>query len=136
MHGINLWAVVVAAVSGWLLGAVWYGLFGSSWLKAVGKTKEELLGPSGRHSPIPFVVSFLALLVMGAVLAGLVGQAGPVTPERGIAVGLLVWGGFVITSTGGNHAFTRQAPALTAIDGGHWLGVLLLQGAVIGAFGG
>jgi len=27
-------------------------------------------------------------------------------------------------------------PALTLLDGGHWLGVLLLQGAVIGWLGG
>jgi hypothetical protein len=36
---------------------------------------------------------------------------------------------------GVNHVFTNQKPALTAIDTGHWLAVLLLQGAVIGAFG-
>ena len=36
---------------------------------------------------------------------------------------------------GVNHAFEGAKPMLTVIDGGHWLAVLLLMGAIIGAFG-
>jgi hypothetical protein len=36
---------------------------------------------------------------------------------------------------GVNHAFGGAKPMLTLIDGGYWLAVLLIQGAVIGAFG-
>jgi hypothetical protein len=133
--GINYLAVLVAAIGGWLLGAAWYALLGNTWMTAVGKTKADLVGPSGKHSPIPFVLSFVALVVMAAVLAEFISEAGPATVQRGILVGFLAWLGFVITSMSVNHAFTSQKPALTAIDGGHWLAVLLLQGAVIGAFG-
>jgi hypothetical protein len=31
-----------------------------------------------------------------------------------------------------NHAFQGAKRSLTLIDGGHWLGVLVLQGAVLG----
>jgi hypothetical protein len=41
----------------------------------------------------------------------------------------------VITTLAVNHAFQGSKRALTLIDGGHWLGVLLLQGAVIGLMG-
>ena len=133
--GINYLAVLVAAVGGWLLGAAWYALLGNTWMAAVGKTKADLVGPSGKHSPIPFVLSFVALVVMAAGLAAFISDAGPATTQEGIIVGFLAWLGFVIISMGVNHAFTSQKPALTAIDGGHWLAVLLLQGAVIGAFG-
>jgi hypothetical protein len=133
--GINVLAVLAAAVAGWLLGAVWYRAFGTPWLAALGKTMEELVGPSGKPSPVPFVVAFVALLVMSAVLAVFIGQTGPATIGRGVLVGFLAWLGFVVTSMSVNHGFTNQKPALTAIDGGHWLAVLLLQGAVIGAFG-
>ena len=34
-----------------------------------------------------------------------------------------------------NNAFRGAKRELTLIDGGHWLGVLLLQGAVIGWLG-
>ena len=46
-----------------------------------------------------------------------------------------MWLGFVITTMAVNNAFRGAKPALTLIDGGHWLGVLLLQGAVIGWLG-
>jgi hypothetical protein len=135
LSGINFLAVLVAAIAGWIVGAVWYSALAKSWMAALGKTKEELVGPSGKPSPVPFMVSFIALLVMAAVLALLVSRFGPVTIGQGLLVGLLAWLGFVLTSMGVNHGFTSQKPALTTIDGGHWLAVLLLQGAVIGAFG-
>jgi hypothetical protein len=34
-----------------------------------------------------------------------------------------------------NYAFGNRKLALSLIDGGHWLAVLLIMGAVIGAFG-
>jgi Protein of unknown function (DUF1761) len=53
----------------------------------------------------------------------------------GVVTGFFVWLGFVITTMGVNHAFGGAKPMLTFIDGGYWLAVLLMQGAVIGAFG-
>jgi len=44
------------------------------WLAAVGKTKEEM--SAGGRSPVPFIISFVALLVMGWVLAGSIGHLG------------------------------------------------------------
>ena len=35
-----------------------------------------------------------------------------------------------------NHRFQGQGWKLTLIDAGHWLGVLLVMGAVLGLFGG
>jgi hypothetical protein len=40
-----------------------------------------------------------------------------------------------MTSLVVNHAFQGVRRTLTLIDGGHWLGVLLIQGAIIGWFG-
>lgn len=41
----------------------------------------------------------------------------------------------VITTMAVNHAFQGQRGALTLTDGGHWLGVLLIQGAILGWWG-
>ena len=35
-----------------------------------------------------------------------------------------------------NYAFQGRKPMLTVIDGGYWLAVLLVIGAILGAFGG
>ena len=84
---------------------------------------------------MPFVISIVALFIMAWILAGLMGHLGDVTVRGGLISGAFVWLGFVITTMGVNHAFGGAKPMLTLIDGGHWLAVLLVQGAVIGAFG-
>lgn len=39
--GINYLAILIAAVAGWLSGAVWYSALGKRWVAAQGKTLEE-----------------------------------------------------------------------------------------------
>lgn len=135
--GINYLAVFLAALAGWLIGGVWYTALARPWLIALGKTRAELLGPSGKPSPWPFVLAFAMLLVMAWVLAGIIGHLGPgqVTVANGVVSGAFAWLGFVVTALAVNHGFSGQRAMLTAIDGGHWFAVLVIQGAVIGAFG-
>jgi hypothetical protein len=132
--GVNYVAVVIAALAGFGLGAVWYMTLGGVWLRAMGKTAAELT-LEGPAKAMPFVISIVALLIMAAMLAGIMGHLGSVSVRGGVITGALVWLGFVITTMGVNHAFGGAKPMLTLIDGGHWLAVLLIQGAVIGAFG-
>jgi hypothetical protein len=135
MSSINYLAVLVAAVAAWLVGAVWYMALAKPWMAALGKTREELMGPSGKPSTGPFITSFAAELVMALVLAFFVVELGPVTLASGIATGFLAWLGFVATSMVVNHGFGGARPMQTMIDAGHWLAVLVVEGAVIGAFG-
>jgi len=133
--GMNLLAVVTAAVVSFMFGWVWYAmLFGDTWLAAIGKRREEVQadGPS----PAPFIVSFVGLLIMACVLAGVLRHTGlGFSLAGGLITGAFMWLGFVITTITVNNAFRGAKGVLTLIDGGHWLGVLLLQGAVIGWFG-
>ena len=92
-------------------------------------------GSLGKPSPAPFIISFLAELVMALVLAVFVAGLGPVTVVSGVATAFLAWIGFVATSMVVNHRFGGAHPMLTVIDSGHWLAVLVAQGAVIGLFG-
>jgi hypothetical protein len=104
-------------------------------MAALGTTKAKLMGPSGKPSPAPFVLSFVAELVMAWTLAGVIGHMSQVTMRSAVVTAFLAWLGFVITTMLVNNAYARRQTALTAIDGGHWLGVLLIQGLVIGAIG-
>jgi hypothetical protein len=52
--------------------------------------------------------------------------------RSGLVSGFFLWLGFVITTMAVNHAFQGERRRLTLIDGGHWLGVLLIQGAILG----
>jgi hypothetical protein len=131
--GISYLGVIVAAIAAFVFGAVWYGALGKVWMAAQGKTGPQL---KTSQMPIgPMITSFIGLLVMAWVLAGLIGHLGAVSVRDGVISGAFCWLGFVITTLVVNHAFQGQKRVLTVIDGGHWLGVLLIQGAVIGAVG-
>jgi hypothetical protein len=131
--GINYLAVIIAALAGFGLGAIWYRVLAKPWMMAAGKTEADK--PQGAAQVVPFAIAIVALLVMAWMLAGLMGHLGQVTIRGGMITGFFVWLGFVITTMGVNHAFSGAKPMLTLIDGGYWLAVLLIQGAVIGAFG-
>lgn len=132
--GMNYLAIVIAAVAGFAFGAAYYMSLSKQWLAAVGKTKEDL---AGKRSATPFIVSIVALLVMAWVLAGTLGHLGPgqATLKNGIISALFLWIGFVATTVAVNNAFGGRKPMLSVIDGIHWLGVLVIQGAIIGAMG-
>ena len=138
--GINYIAILIAAVFGWLVGAVWYGLLGKAWVEAQGRTMEEFKAQQaamvGKFSgQLPFIFAFLANLVMAWVLAGMVGHMGSVTIRSAVISALFAWAGFVVTTMLVNNAFTGRRYMLLAIDAGHWLALLVIMGMVIGWMG-
>ena len=135
--GMNYLAILLAGIAGYMFGAVYYGTLANAWLDALGKTKEEVMGPDGKGSKLPFVLAAIAALVMAFVLAGTIGHlgAGQVTLRNGIISGAFVWAGFIATTVTVNNAYQGQSFKLTMIDAGHWLGVLIIQGAVLGFMG-
>jgi Protein of unknown function (DUF1761) len=140
--GMNYLAVMLAAVAAWLVGAAWYGVLAKPWVAAQGKTMEEFKAQQEamRASPVayaPFIIAFLAELVMAWMLAGVLGHLGPgqVTLRNGVITAFFLWLGFVVTTMAVNYAFGARKPMLLAIDAGHWLAVLLVEGAIIGAMG-
>ena len=134
--GINHLAVVLAAAASFIFGGIWYGILANQWMAAAGVRPEDLKS-SGGPVVAPYLITFVALSIMAYMLAGTIGHlgAGQVTLRNGLVSGAFIWGGFVMTSLIVNHAFQGQRKVLTLIDGGHWLGVLLVQGAVIGWMG-
>ena len=134
--GMNLYAIVLAAAVSFMFGWLWYGvLFSGAWLEACGKSPEEVKGDT--PSPTPFIISLIGLVIMASVLAGVLRYTGPteVSVRSGVITGAFMWLGFVITTLAVNNTFKGAKPSLTVIDGGHWLGVLILQGAILGWFG-
>ena len=134
--GISYLAVIAAAAAAWLFGAAYYTALARPWLAASGwRSKEEMLAASGgKVSPLPFAISFVAELIMAYFLAGLIAHLGPVTVANGVTTGFFAWLAFVATTIAVNHRYMMKPWSLTLIDAGHWLGVLLVMGAVIGTF--
>ena len=136
--GINYLAIPAAAVAAWLVGAVWYMVLSRPWMAAHGWTsREDMPRKTGAAFAAPFVLSFIAELVMAWALAGVIGHLGPgqATVTNGVISGFFIWLGFVLTTIAVNNAYPGRRLLLTAIDAGHWLAVLLVMGVVIGLFG-
>ena len=136
---LNYVAVLVAAVASFAFGAAWYGALGKAWRAARGAIDGQQAMPHLGPIPVPYLIAFLAELVMAWMLAGILlhlARGGLVPgPRNGLISAAFLWLGFVATTLVVNHAFQGAKTALTIIDGGHWLGVLLIQGAILGAWG-
>jgi hypothetical protein len=130
--GINYIAVVVAAVAAFAFGAAYYGALSKAWMKAARVRPEQASMSAGL-----FINSFVCLLIMAWVLAGIVGHlgVGQATLWNGIVSGAFVWLGFIATTLAVNHRYQFYGWDLTLIDAGHWLGVAVIMGAIIGWWG-
>jgi hypothetical protein len=128
---VNYLAILAAAAASWIVGAVWYGALSKPWLVAVERTREQVKA-TGQKPWIPFVLSFLLEIVMAYVLARVIDAQGEATLGSGLLVGFAMWAGFVFPATAVNYLYPARKPMLTVLDTGHWLLVLLAQGAVLG----
>ena len=140
--GVNYLAILVAAVVGWVIGAAWYMSLAKPWVAAHGRTMEDFKAQAdaAKGTPaawLPYVLAFIAELIMAWVLAGLLAHLGPeqTTVWNGIVSAVFVWLGFVATTVAVNNMFSMRKPMLTVIDSGHWLAVLVAMGIVLGLFG-
>jgi hypothetical protein len=135
--GLNYLAVMVAAIASFAFGGAWYTAFSKQWLEAVGRSPDKI--SSDRSGLGLYLLAFAAQLVMAWMLAGVLlhlERGGlPSTLRNGVISAAFLWFGFVITTMVVNYAFHGARQILTLIDGGHWLGVLLIQGGIIGVWG-
>ena len=141
LANVNYLAAFVAAIAAFVVGAIWYTVFSKPWLAAQGKTMEsakaEQAAKAGQLGGfLPFLLVFVGNLIMAVVLYGIMTHVGPFTIRAGLISGALCWFGFIATTVTVNYAFQGRKPMLTVIDTGYWLAVLLLTGAILGAFGG
>ncbi len=141
--GVSYLAVFIAAIAGWLIGAAYYMSLAKPWVAAHGRSMEDFKreAEASKGTPaayMPYILAFVAELIMAWVLAGLMAHLGPgtVTVWNGIVSAAFVWLGFVATTVAVNNMFGMRKPMLSVIDGGHWLIVMIVIGGIIGAFGG
>ncbi len=140
LQNLHALPIILSAIAAWFFGAVYYGALGRKWIEAQGKTIEQCkadnAGKSTATKVTPFVLSFIAELVMASALSGIMFHVGIFTIVAGVFSGFMCWLGFVLTTVAVNNAYAFRKLTLTATDTGHWLGVLVIMGAILGWFGG
>jgi hypothetical protein len=136
---VNWLSVVIAAVASFIFGAIYYTTLGKAWLAAQGKTadscKVENAGKSKLAMAVPFILSFVGALIMGATIYGILTHGGLWGLRAGAISGAFCWFGLVLTTVVINNAYGNRKVMLSVIDGAHWLGVLIIIGGIVGWMG-
>ena len=122
---MNHAAIVLAAVSSFLLGGLWYSplLFGTAWNRENGGV------PPPGHPARVFGASIGFALVAAYGFAWIAGPAPALA--RALALGAVA-GALVAASFGINYQFSQRSLRLWAIDGAYHLVQFLLFGLVLG----
>jgi hypothetical protein len=131
---VNYLAVAVATVAAAIVSALWYsGLFAAK-VNALRAGDPTIAG----RTPGPGLIglSVIANLVAAFILAVFLESlfATP-TIADGLFTAALAWLGFSATTLTVIQTFGYRASGFVLVDGGQWLAVLLVMGAVLGAFG-
>ena len=139
MANINWLSIFVAAIAAWIFGAIYYTALGGPWMAAQGKTMEdckaEMAGKSKLEMYLPFVLAFVGSLIMAWALYGVLVHLKTFSLRAGVISAAIIWFGFVLTTMTVNNAFHGKKAMLTVIESAHWLGGLLVIGAIIGWMG-
>lgn len=123
---INWIAVLVAGVSAFVVGGIWYGaLFAKPWQALVGLSDEEVRSGALRV----FGGSLVLSLVMAVNLAFFIGAEGA---SFGLFAGLAAGVGWVATAFGINYLFERRPLKLYLINAGYNVITFALMGAIVG----
>jgi hypothetical protein len=136
---VNWLSIVVAAVAAWLFGGVYYSALGKQWMAAQGKTMEqcqaEMAGKSGAQKAAPFILVFVAEIIIAWALYGILVHMNAFTLRGGAISAALVWFGFVVTTVTANYSFHGRNATLIVLDTVAWLGAFLIIGAIVGSMG-
>src|SRR3981081_3994849 len=128
---LNLWAVLVAAISAFVLGGLWYApfLFGGVGKEANGVGADE---PPAANAKI-FILSFVLSLVMALNLAMFLND--PKTNLAwGATAGFLAGFGWVAMGIGIVSLFERRPWGYVLGNGGYLTVALVVMGAILGGW--
>ncbi|HMM66047.1 MAG TPA: DUF1761 domain-containing protein [Dokdonella sp.] len=116
MPEFNIWAVLVAAVSAFVLGGLWYSpiLFGKPWQREAGVTDEQM---QNANMAMIFGLGFVLSLVAALVFALFLGPRPPVS--LGLGAGFAAGLCWVGASFGINYLFERRSLKLFLINAGY-----------------
>ena len=130
MDNVNYLAVVVAAVSSFLIGGVWYSpvLFAAAWQREAGLTDEQVRKGAGRAFGGTAVLSLIVATNLGFFLGRHAGIA------WGTGAGALAGIGWAAASLATVFLFERRSTMLIVIDGGYLAVSYAAMGAIIGVW--
>ena len=121
-------AIAVAAVSGFLVGGLWYGpIFGKVWQAARGLSDDAM---KNANMPMIFGLTFLLNLFSAFILDHTLTTYGAPDLNLSVMISGGIALGFIVPAIGVNYLFSRQSLRLFLIDAGYWLVIYAVMGVV------
>ena len=156
---INLLAVLVAALSSFVVGFIWYNpkVFGTIWMKESGMTEEKAKkGNTAKIFGLTFVYAFMIAFMMSSIVIHQMGVLGLIggpdliaTAKPSYAAFIADYGNAFRTYKHGalhgfisgifialpiiaiNGLFDQKSWKLIAIQAGYWTVIMTIMGAII-----
>lgn len=125
---INWLSVIIATVSAFMVGGLWYGpLFGKAWAEGFGLSDEYL---ASRNMPMVFGVSLLLSFIAAINLEMFIGAEA--TLAFGVFAGFAAGFGWVAALLGILYLFEKRTLKVFLINGGYCVVALTTMGAILG----
>lgn len=128
---LNYLAVLVAALSTFLIGGLWYSpaVFGKAWLRENNFKEEDM---KGRNMAKIFGLAFVLAIISAVNLAMFMGPEND--PTMGALWGFLAGAGWVATFVGTHYLFERRSFKLFLINAGYSVVALTIMGVILAAW--
>lgn len=134
---INVWAVVLAALSSFVVGMIWYSkpLFGKSWMKLTGMTEKKAQEAQSKA----MISAGISAVLISAVLAGVTYMHntlfGGSYVNSAVMSALLLGVGLQATVIVLHDGFEQRPLKLSLMNAGNQVTNLVVMGLIIGLMG-
>jgi len=129
---LNIWAVIAAAVSAFVIGGLWYSplVFARHWMAEIGMSEEQM--QRGNMVKI-FGLAFLFILIIAINLGMFLNQP-TVDVAAGAFYGFLTGFGWVAMAVAVNSLYEQRSWRYMLIVGGYWTVAFTVMGVILGAW--
>lgn len=132
LAGLNGWAIVVAIVPTFVIGALWYSpkLFMGPWLRMTGVENERF----NRGLPRALLGDLVTATLMAVTLALVLRGSGAASVGAGLTVTFCLWLGFMVPILFSTVTYEQRPLQLFFINAGYRLACMLAMGVILTAW--
>lgn len=136
MYTINFWPILISAIVGFGIGALWYSpiLFGKEWMELMKLDDMDIDEAKAKGIWKSYLTHFIGNIVSFGVLAFVIATSNASSAGDGVFFGFIVWLGFIAPIGISNLLWRKDPFKLVMIDTFQILIGLLAGGAIIGAW--
>lgn len=112
-------SVIIATAAAFISGAIYYMILSKPWIAAAGVATGPDGKPVNSSKPTPYVVAFVAILLVSGMMRHSFALSGIETPGEGFVTGLGVGLFFITPWIFLNVGYSDRPWKLAVIDGGY-----------------